>query len=174
MCHSCAPVAYQSTDFVQIWYLWSFSFLPMLRVFHIRNKKRTEWQICNFTNVINCFCCYVIKSAGGIAKKVLLSVIWNILLIEMNLSQIRISDSKREKLCAVCPYLLFFNVVLKLSFIYIYIFNIIQKKQILNVVFNRNNNVYRFFLSLRFFVRIFFRFWHTLYKWCHLDRLRIY
>ena len=30
----------------------------MLRVDHIRNKKR------NFTNMINCFCCYVIKLAG--------------------------------------------------------------------------------------------------------------
>ena len=41
------------------------------------------------------------------AKKVLLSVIWNILLIEINLSQIRILDIKREKVCAVFPYLLF-------------------------------------------------------------------
>ena len=68
----------------------------MLRVVHIRNEKRTEWQTGNFTNMINCFCCYVIKSAGETAKKVLLSVIWNLLLIEINLSQIRISDSKRE------------------------------------------------------------------------------
>ena len=57
--------------------------------------------------MINCFCCYVIKSAGQIAKKVLLSVISNLLLIEINLSQIRISDSKREKVCAAYPYLLF-------------------------------------------------------------------
>ena len=54
-----------------------------------------------------CLCCYVIKLAGEIAKKVLLSIFWNLLLIEINLSQIRISDSKREKGCAVCPYLLF-------------------------------------------------------------------
>ena len=79
----------------------------MLRVVHIRNKNRPDWQTWNFTNMINCFCCYVIKSAGEIAKKVLLSIIWNLLLIEINLCQIRISDSKREKVCAVCPYLLF-------------------------------------------------------------------
>ena len=30
------------------------------------------------------------------------------MLIELHLSQSRISDSKREKVCAVCPYLLFF------------------------------------------------------------------
>ena len=75
----------------------------MLRVVHIRNKKRTDWQIWNFTNMINCFCCYVIKSAGEIAKKVLLSMNWNLLLIEIDLSQIRISDSKREKVCAGVP-----------------------------------------------------------------------
>ena len=57
--------------------------------------------------MINCFCCYVIKLAGEIDKKVLLSVIWNLQLIEIHLSQIRISESKREKVCAVCPYLLF-------------------------------------------------------------------
>ena len=79
----------------------------MLRVVHIRNKKRTDWQTWNFTNMINSFGCYVIKSAGEIAKKVLLSIVWYLLLIEINLSQIRISDSKREKVCAVCPYLLF-------------------------------------------------------------------
>ena len=57
--------------------------------------------------MINCFCCYVIKSAGEIAKKVLLSVNWNTLLIEINFSQIRTLDIKREKVCAVCSYLLF-------------------------------------------------------------------
>ena len=104
----------QLTNLVQILYLGlSFNYiqpvllildLPLkLRVAHIRNKKRT-W---NFTNMINCFCCYVIKSAGEIAKRVLLSIFWNLLLIEINLSQIRISGSKREKVCAVCPYLLF-------------------------------------------------------------------
>ena len=52
------------------------------------------------------FLLLVIKSAGETAKKVLLSVIWNLMLREIHLSQIRISDSKREKVCAVCPYLL--------------------------------------------------------------------
>ena len=61
--------------------------------------------------MINCFCCYVIKSAGETAKEVLLSIIWNLMLIELYLSKIRISDSKREKVCAVCPYLLFFNTL---------------------------------------------------------------
>ena len=36
--------------------------------------------------MINCFCCYVIKSSGETTTKVLLSVIWNPLLIEINLS----------------------------------------------------------------------------------------
>ena len=80
----------------------------MFRVVHIKNKKPTEWRAWNFTNMINCFCCYVIKSPGEIAKKVLLSIIWNLMFIEINLSQIRISDSKREKVCAVCPYLLLY------------------------------------------------------------------
>ena len=53
-----------------------------------------------------CFCCYVIKSAGEATNKVLLSVVWNPLLIEINFSQIRTLDIKREKVCAVCPYLL--------------------------------------------------------------------
>ena len=75
----------------------------LLRVVHIRNKKRNDWQTWNFTNMINCFCCYVIKSAAEIAKKVLLSIFWNLLLIEINLSQVRISDSKREKVSGVCP-----------------------------------------------------------------------
>ena len=49
-----------------------------------------------------CVFCYVIKSAGETAKKVLLSVIWNLMLIEIHLSQIRILDIKREEVCAVC------------------------------------------------------------------------
>ena len=56
----------------------------MLRVVHIRNKKRSNkhgilqtWSIVSVA---------VIKSAGETAKKVLLSVIWNLMLIEINLS----------------------------------------------------------------------------------------
>ena len=52
-------------------------------------------------------CCYVIKPAGETTKKVMLSVIWNPLLIEINLSQIRPLDIKREKVCIVSAYLLF-------------------------------------------------------------------
>ena len=73
----------QSTDLVQIRYLGSsskylksFHFRPslnikgtlMFRVVHIRNKKR------NIITMINCFCCYVIKSAGETAKEVLLGI----------------------------------------------------------------------------------------------------
>ena len=63
-----------------------------------------------FYKMINCFCSYIIKPAGETTKKVLLSVIRNLILIEIHLSQIRISDSKREKVYAVCPYILFFFV----------------------------------------------------------------
>ena len=56
--------------------------------------------------VTNNFFFCVIKSAGETAKKVLLSAIWNLLLIEMNLSQISTLDIKREKVCTICPYLL--------------------------------------------------------------------
>ena len=52
------------------------------------------------------FRCYVIKLAGEIAKNVLLSVIGNALRIKINLSQIMTFNIKREKVCAVCPYLL--------------------------------------------------------------------
>ena len=78
----------------------------MLRVVHIRNKKLSNKYGILLT-WSNRFCCYVIKSAGETAKKVSLSIIWNLTLIEIHLSQIRISDSKREKVCAVCPYHLF-------------------------------------------------------------------
>ena len=57
--------------------------------------------------MIICFCWCVFKPAGETAKKVLSSVIWNPLLIERNLSQIRPLDIKRKKVRAVCPYLLF-------------------------------------------------------------------
>ena len=59
-----------------------------------------------YKHVQYCFCYNVIKSAGEAANKVLLFVVWNSLLIEINLSQVRTLDIKREKLCAVCPYLL--------------------------------------------------------------------
>ena len=81
-----------------------FHFRPTLNVKDSSHKKQETW---NFTKMINCFCCYVIKSARETTKKVLLSVIWNLLLIKINLSQIRTLEIKREKVCAVCPYLLF-------------------------------------------------------------------
>ena len=46
------------------------------------------------------FCCYVIKSAGEIAKQVLLSIISNLLLIKINLSQIRTVNARKYVLCA--------------------------------------------------------------------------
>ena len=61
-----------------------------------------------YKHVQYCFYCYVIKLAGEVANKVLLYVVGNPLLIEINLSQIRTLDIKREKVCAVCPYLLFY------------------------------------------------------------------
>ena len=58
--------------------------------------------------------CYEIIRSG--AKKVLLSVIWNLMLIEIHLSQIRKSDSKRENVCAVCPYLSLFTSKICIAF----------------------------------------------------------
>ena len=53
-----------------------FHFSPTLNIKGSSHKKQeTERKTWNFTNMINCFCCYVIKLAGEIAKKVLLSVI---------------------------------------------------------------------------------------------------
>ena len=53
------------------------------------------------------------------SNKVLLSFVWNPLLIEINLSQIMTLDINREKVCAVCPYLLlFFYLKKKWSYIY--------------------------------------------------------
>ena len=63
---------------------WPIHCLPCLNIkgVHIRNKKRTDWHTWNFTNMMNCFCRYVIKSTGEIAKKVLLSIFWNLLFID--------------------------------------------------------------------------------------------
>ena len=38
------------------------------------------------------------------------------MLIEIHLSQIRIPDSKREKVCAVCPYLLFITLMASIKY----------------------------------------------------------
>ena len=62
--------------------------------------------------MINYSCCYIIISAGVTAKKVLLSVIWYPLIIEINLSQIRISDNKREKVCACAHTFCFLDFIL--------------------------------------------------------------
>ena len=82
----------------------------ILRVVHNKKQETTWVKTWNFTNVINCFCCFVIKSAGEIAKKVL-SVIGNPLRIKINLSQIMTFSIKREKVCAVCPYLLLLYIL---------------------------------------------------------------
>ena len=84
--------------------------LPLkLRVVYLRNKQM-NWvtNFWNFTNMFYCFCCYVIKSADR--PPILLSVIWNPLLVEINLFQIMTLSIKREKVCAVCPYLLFYFI----------------------------------------------------------------
>ena len=83
--------------------------LPLkVRVVYWRNKQTNSvTNMAFYKHIRYCFCCYVIKSAREAANKVLLSVVWNPLLIEINLSQIRTLDIKREKVCAVCPYLLF-------------------------------------------------------------------
>ena len=91
------------------------------------------------------FCCYVIKSAGEAANKVLLSVVWNPLLIEINLSQIRTLDIKREKVCAVCPYLLF---SLAFSRPVILLISHTLYLRILNIHFCPNNSVSKFFPTL--------------------------
>ena len=84
--------------------------LPLiLRVVYLRNKQTNSVTNIEFyKHVQYCFCCYVIKSAEA-TNKVLLSVVWNPLLIEINLSQIRTLEIKCEKVCAGCPYLSFYN-----------------------------------------------------------------
>ena len=84
--------------------------LPLkLRVVYLRHKQTNSVTNMEFyKHVQYCMCCSVIKSAGEAANKVLLSVVWNPLLIEINLSQIRALGIKREKVCSVCSYLLFF------------------------------------------------------------------
>ena len=82
--------------------------LPLkLRIVYLRNKQTNSVTNMEFyKHVQYCFCCYVIKSAGTAANKILLPVVWNPLLIKINLSQIRTLEIKREKVCAACPYLL--------------------------------------------------------------------
>ena len=67
-------------------------------------NKQTSWvkNLWNFKNAIYCFCCYVNKSAGETAKKLLLCNLKSTV-IEINLSQIRTLDIKREKVCTVFP-----------------------------------------------------------------------
>ena len=81
--------------------------LPLkVRVVYLRNKQTDSVTNMEFYKHVHyCFC--YIKSAGEAANKVLLSVVWNPLLIEINLSQITTLEIKHGKVCAVCPYLLF-------------------------------------------------------------------
>ena len=62
--------------------------LPLkLRLVYLRHKQTNSVTNKEFYKYVQyCFCCYVIKSAGETAKKVLLSAIWNLLLIEISLS----------------------------------------------------------------------------------------
>ena len=80
--------------------------IERLSSYNQRNKL-TNWVtvIWNFTYNIYCFCCYVIESADS--QKCIVIVIGNPLRIKINLSQIMTLSIKREKVCAVCPYLLF-------------------------------------------------------------------
>ena len=57
--------------------------------------------------MINCFCYYVIKSAGETTNESYVISHLKYIAYRKNISQIRISDSKREEVCAVRPYLLF-------------------------------------------------------------------
>ena len=59
----------------------------------------------NFTNKIYYFCCFVNQQIDRQIRIVISHL--KSLLIEINLSQIMTLSSKREKMCAVCPYLLF-------------------------------------------------------------------
>ena len=60
--------------------------------------------------MINCLCCYVIKSAGEIAKRVLLSIFWNVLLIEKSLKLgYRTVNARKYVRCASTFY--FLNVI---------------------------------------------------------------
>ena len=106
----CSISIFKVPKYLQPVFFFIFELPLKLRVVYIRNNKRTEWQTWNLTNMTNCFCRYVISSSGETAEKVLLLIIWNPLLIEINFSQIRTMIIKHEKVCAVCPYLLFYCV----------------------------------------------------------------
>ena len=103
-------------DFHKMLWIYSsaffvFLFRPTIKIKGSLLKKQANEL--NDKHVQYCFSCYVIKSAEEAANKVLLSVVWNPLLIEINLSQIRALDIKREKVCAVCPYLLFLKHIFR-------------------------------------------------------------
>ena len=81
--------------------------LPLkLRVVHIRNKKRSNkhgilqtWSIVSVAMLLN--------HQERSPRKYCYQSSEIYCFLEINLSQIRISDSKREKVCAACPYFLF-------------------------------------------------------------------
>ena len=96
-------VLIQLINLVQIVYVRIFSnylnFRPTLKIEDSSHEKlETNWV----TNM------EFYKHDQLFLLLVVLSVIWNLLLIEINLFEIRILDIKRENVCAVCPYLLFF------------------------------------------------------------------
>ena len=75
-----------------------FLFRPTIKIKGSSLKKQAN-ELGDKHGILQtyCFCCYVIKSAGEAANKVLLSVVWNPLPIEINLSQIRALDINARK-----------------------------------------------------------------------------
>ena len=90
--------------------------IQMLSSNNQRNKL-TNWvtMFWNFTYKIHCFCCLYYWISKQTAKNVLLSAIGNPLRIKINLSQIMTFSIKREKVCVVCPYLLFNRILRTLN-----------------------------------------------------------
>ena len=106
-----APKANDQSSSISIFRALPFHFRPtlnikgslMLREVHIRKKKRSNKHgILQTWSIVS----VAMLPAVETAVKVLLSVVINPLLIEINFSQIRTLDIKREKVCEVCPYLL--------------------------------------------------------------------
>ena len=99
---------YSRNCFPFYFFLFFFDLPLKLRIVYLRNKANElsdKHGILQTCSILFLLLCYWISKRSR--HKVLLSVIWNPLLIEINLSQIRTLLIKHEKVCAVCPYLLF-------------------------------------------------------------------